>query len=151
MQVLIVNGSWIFSNQPFQESNTAFIYDNLIVPKNSLEQYQVVEATLPADWKPNKYYWSNNAVVANNSWVDPDIVVPTTVSPYQARVALAQANLLSSVETMISSANQQVQLAWNYATVFERDSPFINALGTNMGLSNSQIDTLFINAAKVTA
>lgn len=75
--------------------------------------------------------------------------IPKSVSPYQARVALHMAGLLPSVETAIASAPVPAQIAWEYATVFERHSPFIEALSPMLGLTETQIDDLFLAASQV--
>lgn len=82
-------------------------------------------------------------------FVPPPHVIPTSVSPYQARVALHNAELLSAVEATISKAPVPAQIAWEYATVFDRHSPFIEALAPLLGLTEQQIDELFVAASKV--
>lgn len=79
----------------------------------------------------------------------PLVEVPKSVSPYQARVALHAAGLLPAVQAAISAAPVPAQLAWEYATVFERHSPFIEALAPMLGLNDAQIDGLFIAAGQV--
>lgn len=75
--------------------------------------------------------------------------IPESVSPYQARCALHAAGLLTAVEATIASADVPAQIAWEYATVFERHSPFIEALAPMLGLTEQQIDDLFITASTV--
>ena len=74
-----------------------------------------------------------------------------TVTPFQGRVALADANLLSQVQTAISAADQKTQLAWEYATEWRRNSPMIVTLAGALNLSDTQVDDLFRAAAQVTA
>jgi hypothetical protein len=45
---------------------------------------------------------------------------------------------------------QAAKIAWEYATVWYRDSAFITSLGPSLGLTEAQIDDLFIAAAQVT-
>ncbi len=80
--------------------------------------------------------------------LDPDATaVPQSVTPYQARRALNAAGLRDQAEVAIAAASQDVRDAWDYATVVERNSPFITAVGGALGLSEAQIDQLFIYAA----
>jgi len=74
-----------------------------------------------------------------------------SVTPYQARVALLQADLLSTVEALMANPNtpQAAKIAWEYATVFQRDSAFIATLGPALGLSEQDIDALFISASQI--
>lgn len=83
---------------------------------------------------------------------DPDApVVPQSVTPYQARMALHNAGMLPAVEALMAhpETDQAARLAWEYATVVERHSPFIAVLSPALGLSDQQIDNLFIAAAAI--
>lgn len=77
--------------------------------------------------------------------------VPRAVSPYQARVALHHANLLPTVTAFMNSeaAPAEAKIAWEYATQFERHSPFIESLGPLLNLTEQQIDDLFRTASQV--
>ncbi len=68
-----------------------------------------------------------------------------TVSPYQARVALLNAGLLPQVEALMIAEGtpQAAKIAWEYATVMQRNSAFITTLGPALGLTSEQIDALF--------
>lgn len=81
----------------------------------------------------------------------PVVLVPVSVTPYQARIALLNAGLLASVETVMADpgTDQAAGIAWEYATAIERDSPFIAALAPALGLTEEQIDGLFIAAAAI--
>lgn len=77
--------------------------------------------------------------------------VPTvSVSAYQAKIALESAGLYTTVETFVRESNDNtLVIAWDNATVFERNSPFITSVGSELELTEEQIDTLFVEAAKV--
>lgn len=78
--------------------------------------------------------------------------VPTEVSRFQAKAALALTNKLEEVNTLVSSSNDPViKLAWSEATVFRRDSPSINALASAVGLTQQDLDQLFITASEIVA
>lgn len=78
----------------------------------------------------------------------PEPLPPQVVSMRQARLALLAADLLDDVEAAISSANRAVQIEWEYATVVERSSPLVFAIGGSLGLTESTIDDLFLDASK---
>ncbi|MGE0022748.1 MAG: hypothetical protein AB7S70_03850 [Hyphomicrobium sp.] len=79
---------------------------------------------------------------------DPDApVVPQVVTPYQARRALNAAGLRDAAEAAIAAAGYDVRDAWEYALTIERSSPFVAALAPALGLSDTQIDALFVAAA----
>lgn len=71
--------------------------------------------------------------------------------PFQGRVALSNAGLLTQVETAIQSADDKTKIAWEYAILWERMSPMILALASALGLTEAQVDNLFKQAAEITA
>lgn len=73
------------------------------------------------------------------------------VSRFQARAALHGAGLLSAVETAVANADPITQLAWADALEFRRNSPTIAALAGIVGLTDEQIDNLFIAAGQIQA
>lgn len=78
--------------------------------------------------------------------------VPVSVSRFQARAALHVAGLLDAVEAAVAAApDPLVQIAWADAQSFERSSPTIATLAAAIGLSDTQVDDLFIAAAKIRA
>lgn len=76
--------------------------------------------------------------------------VPQEVSMYQARAALIGAGLYDQVNAAVSaSADEIVQVAWEYATVVRRSSPFITAMSGALGLDDATIDQLFVTASQI--
>lgn len=76
-----------------------------------------------------------------------------SVTPRQARLALAQRGQLSSIDAIIASlpADQQevVQIEWEYAVSVERNSPWVIQLGAALGLDEAGLDELFKAAAEL--
>lgn len=76
--------------------------------------------------------------------------VPRIVTMRQARLALLQQGLLSSVEVVIAGLPEPEKSAalieWEYATTVDRDWPWVVTLTELMGLTDEQIDELFILA-----
>lgn len=84
----------------------------------------------------------------------PYVEVPDKVTRRQAKQQLLIAGLLSQVETIISNIEDPLQkgltdLYWKEAGDFERNSPYVLAIGNALQLSASELDELFINAAKL--
>tara|TARA_R100001039_G_C1830066_1_gene94428 strand:- start:159 stop:662 length:504 start_codon:yes stop_codon:yes gene_type:complete len=79
--------------------------------------------------------------------------IPHAITPRQARLALLHAGLLSQVDTAIASlespAKETAQIEWEYATSIERESEWINQLGSALGLDSAGIDDLFVEAASL--
>lgn len=80
-------------------------------------------------------------------------VVPEKVSRFQARAALYQANLLDDIEAYMALETTDffTKLAWTEATEFNRTSPMVASIGTLLGLTESQLDDLFVFAATIKA
>lgn len=85
--------------------------------------------------------------------------VPQSVSRFQARAALYQtttpdgSNLLAKVDALMADPNTTAlsKLAWQDAQVFERSSPTVAGMAQVLGLSSTDLDNLFIAAAKIKA
>lgn len=77
--------------------------------------------------------------------------VPVEVSARQARLALYNAGLLETVEQTIAQAPRNVQIEWEYATVFRRDNALLNQLWATLGYTEAQLDALFTSAASIPA
>lgn len=69
------------------------------------------------------------------------------VSPRQARLALNSVGLLSTVEAWIYTSDDNTKIDWEFATEIRRDWPPITACAISLGLSDLDIDNLFLTAA----
>jgi hypothetical protein len=76
-------------------------------------------------------------------------VVPTVVSMRQARLALYGAGLLDQVNALVASSTPDVRIEFEYATELRRDWPTLVALAAGLGLTDAQIDNLFIQASQL--
>lgn len=77
--------------------------------------------------------------------------VPEFVTMRQARLALSGAGLLASVDAAISTAGDAAQIEWQYSNEVQRNSGLVPAMATALGLTEAQIDALFIAAAAIPA
>jgi hypothetical protein len=92
-------------------------------------------------------------------YIDGDIVsivpignpAPNRVTMRQARLALLGAGLLDDVNASIASLpspqKEAAQIEWEYSQEVHRDRPFVALLTAAMGLTEQQVDDLFIAAA----
>jgi hypothetical protein len=87
---------------------------------------------------------------ANNIWTVVSIV-PEQVTMRQARLALLAAGLLANVDAAInllpSPMKEEARIEWDYSSTVERHRSLVQALGGTMGLTEDQLDALFIQAA----
>ena len=72
-------------------------------------------------------------------------------SPFQGRLALANAGLLSTVETVIAASDEKTRVAWEYALVWERMSPMIIGLMSALNINDADADDLFKSAQSIKA
>lgn len=76
--------------------------------------------------------------------------VPEAVSMRQARLALLGAGLLGAIDAAINSLpspqKEAAAIEWDYASDVRRDSPLLESLAPALGLTDAQIDALFITA-----
>ena len=75
------------------------------------------------------------------------IQVPQVVTIRQAKLALLQAGLLDDVDAAIAQADRATQIEWEYATEVHRNWPTLLGVKDVVGLTDEQVDGLFIQAA----
>jgi hypothetical protein len=73
--------------------------------------------------------------------------VPEAVTMRQARLALLQVGLLSQVEEVITQADTATKITWEFTSTVERNSPLISSLAPSLGLSDTDLNNLFILAS----
>lgn len=78
--------------------------------------------------------------------------VPSTVTPRQIRLALIMSGVtLSTIEAAIDSLPEPrrsvAKVTWEYSVEFQRGNPLIASMGPALGLTDAQIDQLFMLAA----
>lgn len=79
------------------------------------------------------------------------VPVPQSVTMRQARLALHAAGLLSGVDAAIAAMPEPAKTAalieWEYAGNVERNAGLVPAMAAALGMSDADIDDLFISAA----
>lgn len=71
-----------------------------------------------------------------------------SITPRQARLKLLELGLLDSLEVIITT-NRAWQIEWDFATEVKRDSPLVDAVATQAGMTDEQLDAMFKEAAKL--
>ncbi len=81
----------------------------------------------------------------------PPVIIPAQVSMRQARLALLQGGLLTTVNGAIAAMTgiqgQTTQIEWEFASTVDRKSPLLAQLSTSLGWTSAQLDTLFTLAS----
>lgn len=79
--------------------------------------------------------------------------VPQSVTMRQARLALLGAGLLDDVEAAIaalpSPQKEAARIEWEYSQEVQRHNGFVSVLAPALGLTDEQLDDLFVQGAKL--
>jgi len=90
--------------------------------------------------------WSDEEIAAHRK-----SLVPQSVTMRQCRIALLGAGLLESVQSSIASMpgadGERARIDWEYALEVRRDWPLIAYMAGDLGLTDEQVDALFVTAA----
>lgn len=73
--------------------------------------------------------------------------VPQVITIRQAKLALLAAGLLDEVDAAVAGSDRATQIEWEYATEVHRSWPTLTAVQAVAGLTDAQVDGLFIAAA----
>lgn len=111
---------------------------------------------IPAD-PANTFYQEYLAWLSEGNTPEPYVAppppIPSTVTRFQARVALVQAGHFDTIDTYIATLPKTdvKRLAWEDAAEWERASPTLNFLANMLGLTDTDVDALFILASSISA
>lgn len=79
--------------------------------------------------------------------------VPQSVTMRQARLALLNAGLLQIVNTTVQNmqgqAGDAARIEWEFSSQVYRSQPLVISLAPVIGMTDNQLDQLFIEAAKL--
>jgi len=81
--------------------------------------------------------------------------IPDSVSMAQARKALvlggvSMASVASAIAAVPDATQRELaQIDWEYSTTVRRVSPLVKSLGPSLGLTDAQIDALFVAASSL--
>lgn len=103
-------------------------------------------AAVPEDFDESKW---ESYVLVDGTPVLPKII-PQEVSIRQAVLALYNAGLLDDVEALVATLPRPYQLEWERASVVRRDNGLVEIVRQQQGMTNEEIDDLFIAASLLT-
>lgn len=82
---------------------------------------------------------------------DPVSNVPAAVTMRQARLALLQTGKLDTVNAAIAAmpgdAGAAARIEWEFSSSVERNREYVKQIATGLGMTDKQLDDLFILAA----
>lgn len=106
--------------------------------------------TAPADFDESRmadYVYADGALTLEHA-------VPQQVARAQGKAALIVAGLWTGVEAFVAAIEDDTeralaQVALHDTQHWQRNSPFLNAAKTALGLDDAQLDALFVAAAQI--
>ena len=83
-------------------------------------------------------------------YVEPEsvIIIPNSVTKLQAKLQLLEIGLLDEVEALIEQ-DRKAKLYWTDSQNFLRTDEILFGMATALGLSDAQLDDLFLQASKL--
>jgi len=109
--------------------------------------------TIPADAGNFDYQQMLAWVDAGGVLQEPQPARITKVTMRQARLALLGAGLLPTVNAAIAAMagaqGEAARIEWEYSQEVQRDRGLVAALGTQLGMTEAQLDALFATAAAI--
>ncbi len=131
----------------------AFIQNNTIVEVVANNPYMIFVQHYAEKFVEVPDSCKTGDVFLNDEWVTPvpPQYIPKEITMRQARLALLDAGLLGNVQAAINSLPEpdktKAQIEWDYSNSLQRNNSFVSVLGTALGLSEQDIDNLFVQAS----
>lgn len=115
------------------------------------------QALIPADPANRDYTAYLEWIAEGNSpepYVAPPEPVPQQITRAQGKAALIMQGLWGAVLDYVASIQDPTQralaeVALNDTLTWERSSPFLNAAAAGLGMTDEQLDSLFIQAGGI--
>lgn len=97
------------------------------------------------------WYWFTIESDAQSVLIDTINGVPRAISAFQAYAILSKAGYLPAIQAAMQSPGVDpiVKLAFEKAVEFRRESQSVNAIAESLGITQQQLDYLFIEGAKI--
>lgn len=92
---------------------------------------------------PKNIWMDGSKVIVDTT---PTKNVPEYISAYQARIALTEAGLITSVENAVNAQSGNLKIRWNWAGLLHRNHPDVLEIAQALGWTSEQLDDLFITA-----
>jgi len=104
-----------------------------------------------ANW--TGFEWVDMEYVSPPAPPAPVIEVPLSLTMRQARLTLLGAGLLDDVEAAINSLPEPqksaAKIEWEYSNEVQRYNGFVSALAPMLGLTDAQLDAMFIQGSQL--
>ena len=153
-------------NEVARETNSSFAVGELVVGDYRLyemapepaynpdtQRIELTSTPVQRVGQPWLREWLVVALTAAEMTAIAKAKVPASVTMRQGRLALLAAGKLAQVDAAIASLPEPQKSAalieWNFSNELQRGNAFVATLGAALGLSDAQVDQLFITAAQL--
>lgn len=75
-----------------------------------------------------------------------EVVIPSSISPRQLRLALSESGDRDAVEALVASQGQDVQDSYEFAESFQQSDPILQAMAAILEWDQAKVDSIFILA-----
>lgn len=152
MKILIRNADdvVIYAGDDLALTAEAVAGNGWLSPIFNAANSRLEDADLPAGYVGAAWHY------AGGEWsiVDParvnetlSLAVPESVTNVQARLAMLNAGLLDDATSAVTALGEAALIEWEHSAVIHRDSPLVAEAAAALGLTDEQVDALFVSAA----
>lgn len=123
-----------------------------IIENNKIVNVAVADTYLDINWVQlqDGFGIGDNYVNGVFSKAEVVVQVPQTLTPRQIRMQLTNSGLRQQVEDMVANSNDYaLKDWWEYSLDYKRDNPILIDIATQLGLTDEQLDDMFIQASKL--
>lgn len=123
-----------------------------IIENNKIVNVAVADEPLATNWikLENDFSIGDNYINGVFSKAEIAVEVPQTLTPRQIRIQLTNSGLRQQVEDIIANTDDYaLKDWWEYSLDYKRDNPILIDMATQLGLTDEQIDDMFIQASKL--
>lgn len=134
------------------EAQTRIDIDVIINPRFNDEVWRYTAAEVDPGWPHSEEIFARAASGEFGTvapYIAPPPIVPQSVTPARAKIALHRAGHLEQVEAIVAAAGGEVAIWYANASAWVRTNPYVLSIGTQLNLTSEQIDALFIDAATI--
>lgn len=140
----------VYMDEFLIKNKDSFVNNQLVSDLELVESIPSADL-IKAKW--NNLEWIEGASMDEINYYNKSLI-PNTISQRQLRTQLALNGFnLSDVQAVIDSLpdpNKTIaQIAWDYALTFFRDDTLLNSIADILGISESELNDIFINASKL--
>ena len=123
-----------------------------IIPLSVIGDYELLDLKLPEGNDAEKYSYDGSKFTKKT--VTLKLEVPHEVPMWKARAVLIKAGLLDTIDGFFNQIPDPIdrklaQSKFEFSIAMQRNEPLVEMMRVKLGMSQSDIDNLFIQAEKI--